>query len=204
MNSQNINTPKLCENTPLLETQRLILRRCETLDAPAFLELLSDEEVNRFLPWFPTKTLEEAIEHIEKNFIAYYQHSSAYRYAVCLKKDNIPVGYVCLGEGDSYDFGYGLKKELWGKGIITEAAKAVIERLKNAGYTYITATHDINNPASGEVMKKLGMTYRYSYIEQCQPKNITVTFKMYQLNFDGNEAREYSKYWDKYPNHFRA
>lgn len=33
-------------------------------------------------------------------------------------------------------------------------------------------------------MKRLGMVYQYSYMEQWQPKDIPVTFRMYQMNFD--------------------
>lgn len=36
-------------------------------------------------------------------------------------------------------------------------------------------------------MQKVGMKYCYSYEEQWQPKNIPVIFRMYQLNFNGNE-----------------
>lgn len=70
------------------------------------------------------------------------------------------------------------------------------------GIPYITATHDINNPQSGEVMKRLGMTYKYSYEEQWQPKNFLVIFRMYQLNLDGNDNRIYKKYWDNSAVHF--
>lgn len=45
-------------------------------------------------------------------------------------------------------------------------------------------------------MKSVGMKYQYSYKEQWQPKNIPVIFRMYQLNFDGQEDRVYKKYWD--------
>ena len=51
-------------------------------------------------------------------------------------------------------------------------------------------------------MKKIGMEYKYSYVEQWQPKDISVTFRMYQLNFDGNKKRTYMKYWDTYQEHF--
>ena len=68
--------------------------------------------------------------------------------------------------------------------------------------TYITATHDVNNPRSGNVMKALGMKYQYSYEERWQPKDYLVTFRMYQLNLDGNGNRVYRKYWDMYENHF--
>ena len=51
-------------------------------------------------------------------------------------------------------------------------------------------------------MKQLGMSYKYSYEEQWQPKDILVTFRMYQLNFDGQDDRVYKKYWDSYEVHF--
>lgn len=68
--------------------------------------------------------------------------------------------------------------------------------------SYITATHDIDNIRSGNVMKALGMNYMYSYEELWQPKNFLVTFRMYQLNFDNNYEFVYKEYWNKYKNHF--
>lgn len=54
---------------------------------------------------------------------------------------------------------------------MTEARTAITERLGQVGFPYITATHDVKNPRSGEVMKKAGMTYRYTYEERVKPKN---------------------------------
>lgn len=85
---------------------------------------------------------------MQKEFLAYYDKNLIYRYAICLEKDNNPMGYVWLSDDESHDFGYGLKKEFWHKGIATEAAKAIFNQIKNAGFSYITATHDINNPRS--------------------------------------------------------
>lgn len=103
---------------------------------------------------------------------------------------------------EHHDFGYGLRKEFWHQGIVTEASKAVVEQIKKDGLPYITATHDRNNPRSGNVMQKVGMKYCYSYEEQWQPKDIPVVFRMYQLNFDGNHNFVYKKYWDMFSNHF--
>lgn len=189
-------------NTPTIETQRLILRRFTQDDARALYQILSDEEVNTFLPMFPLKTMEEANTYIQKQYLDTYQEPFGYRYAVCLKTDHIPIGYVQVSSSESHDFGYGLRKDFWHKGIITEAGRAVVEELRNSGMPFITATHDIKNPRSGEVMKKLGMIYQYSYEEQWQQKNIPVTFRMYQLNFDGQNDRVYKKYWEQYPVHF--
>ena len=54
----------------------------------------------------------------------------------------------------------------------------VIGQLKEDGIPYITATHDVNNTRSGEVMRRLGMQYQYSYEEKWQPKDILVTFRI--------------------------
>lgn len=186
------------ENTPTIKTERLILRKFTESDTAALFELLRDEETNTFLPWFPLQNLNEAKRFLEERFLAYYDYPSRYRYAICLKENNTPIGYVWLSNDESNDLGYGLKREFWNQGIVTEAAQAVVKRIQSAGYPYITATHDKNNLASGEVMKKLGMAYRYSYLEQWQPKNIPVTFNMFQLNLDGNEERTYMGYWNKY------
>lgn len=80
--------------------------------------------------------------------------------------------------------------------------RALAGLLKADGVPYITATHDRNNPASGGVMRRLGMRYCYSYEEQWQPKNIPVVFRMYQLNLDGQEGRVYRGYWEQYERHF--
>lgn len=45
-------------NTPTIETERLILRRFSENDLEALHKIYSDEEVNKFLPWFPLHTLE--------------------------------------------------------------------------------------------------------------------------------------------------
>lgn len=184
-------------NTPRLETDRLILRKFTEDDLEALYYMHSDEEVNRFLPWFPLRNMEDAKAFYEERFVSRYREERAYGYAVCLKENDYLVGYVNVSMDDSYDFGYGLRRKFWNRGIITEAGKAVIEQLRRDGILYITATHDVNNPRSGSVMKRLGMKYRYSYQEQWQPKNIQVIFRMYQLNLDGNENRIYQRYWDK-------
>ena len=103
---------------------------------------------------------------------------------------------------EHHDFSYGLRKEFWHKGIVSEAAKAVIEQVKKDGLPYITATHDRNNPRSGHVMEAVGMKYCYTYEKQWQPKDIPVFFRMCQLNFDGNDERVCRKYWNMYENHF--
>lgn len=189
-------------NTPTLETNRLILRKFTENDLEALYAIFRDEEVNRFLPWFPLRTVEEARSFYKKYFADKYAQACSYHYAICLKEDNCPIGYVHVCTDNSHDLGYGLRKEFRHRGIVTEASRAVVEQVKKDGLPYITATHDVNNPRSGGVMKQLGMTYQYSYQEQWQPKDILVTFRMYQWNLAGVEGRVYNEYWNRSTVHF--
>ena len=189
-------------NTPTLETERLRLRKFTADDMEAIYQIYSDEVVNQFLPCFPLKSREEARAFFEKRYASKYALPQAYVYAVCLKRDNYPIGYLCVDMDEPHDLGYGLRKEFWHQGIMTEAGKAVIEQVKKDGIPYLTATHDRNNPRSGGVMKNIGMKYQYSYEEQWQPKDLCVTFRMYQINLDGQNDRVYRKYWDHAEIHF--
>lgn len=178
-----------------LETQRLVLRPFLERDLEAVYKIFGDLEVNRFLPWFPVKTMEEAKDFYEKRLKG-IAAGHEYYYGICLKGTDCPIGYVNLALNDSHDLGYGLCREFWHKGIATEAAGAVLEQLRREEVPYITATHDVKNPGSGEVMRRLGMRYCYSYEEQWQPKDILVTFRLYQMNLDGQKDRVYMKYWE--------
>ena len=185
-----------------IQTQRLIIRPFTEEDVNALFLILSDKEVNTFLPMFPLSCIEEAKAYLQSKYIENYAQEKGFYYAVCLKEDNIPIGYIHVSGDDGHDLGYGLRKEFWYRGIISEACRGIIELLKETNIPYITATHDIDNPRSGKVMQNLGMKYQYSYEEQWQPKNILVTFRMYQLNFDGKDERVYKKYWNQYAVHF--
>lgn len=189
-------------NTPTLETERLKLRKFTENDMDALYRICSDEEVNRFLPWFPLKSIEEARVFFAERYASKYAQPQAYAYAVCLKEDDVPIGYINVDMEEPHDLGYGLQKEFWYQGIMTEACRAVIAQVKKDGLPYITATHDRENPRSGGVMKKAGMKYQYSYEEQWQPKDMAVTFRLYQLNLDGQKDRVYQKYWDDSCVHF--
>lgn len=190
------------ENTPELVTERLILRKFTEEDREALYEILKDEEVNRFLPWFPASSLTAAETFLKEHYLDSYKKESGYQYAICLKGENRPVGYIGVSMEESHDLGYGLRKEYWNQGIVTEAGRAVIEQARKDGIPYLTATHDVKNPASGAVMEKLGMSYQYSYEELWQPKNFLVTFRLYQLNLDGETERVYRKYWEQSEVHF--
>ena len=100
-------------NTPKLETNRLILRKFNENDLKAFYDIFSDKEVNLYLPWFPVKNLKEAKDFYQERYVSIYQKEQGYAYAICLKENNLPIGYVNINLGESHDLGYDLKKECW-------------------------------------------------------------------------------------------
>lgn len=165
------------------------MRKFELRDADELFRILSDEEVNRFLPWFPHKTREETLRFLQDSVFADYDKAIAYRYAVVLRSESRVIGYLSfLGIDEKErcgDIGYGLLREYWGKGIMTEAVKALLFRLKADGLRYATATHDVQNPASGRVMQKCGMRYVRTYPEFWQPKGIWVNFNLYRIDLNG-------------------
>jgi ribosomal-protein-alanine N-acetyltransferase len=189
-------------NTPALETERLILRKFTEKDIEALFLILRDEEANTYLPWYPVKNIEETKKFYEERYASVYLQPKGWAYAICLKENDFPIGYVKVETEEPHDLGYGLRTEFWHRGIVSEAVKAVVEQVKRDGLPYITATHDRNNPRSGNVMKKAGMKYCYSYEEQWQPKDYSVIFRMYQLNLNGDADFVYKKYWDESDNHF--
>ena len=195
---------KLCatDDSGSIQNQKAMLVQYAEEQGWEVYQIYSDVEVNTFLPWFPVKSIEEAFRLYEEQYAAQYVQPRAYAYAICLKSDGIPIGYIHVSPGESHDLGYGFRREFWHCGIAAEAARAVIHQVKEDGFPYVTATHDVNNPRSGHVMQAVGMRYQYSYEEMWQPKNFLVTFRMYQLNLDGNDGRVYRKYWDSYDNHF--
>ena len=180
---------QLGSNTPRLETERLILRRFVLSDAEDLFRILSDEEVNRFLPWFAHRSVAETRAWLAEDVFPDYRKPVAYRYALERKGENRVVGYLSLLGVDAAErcgeVGYGLLRESWGQGLMTEACLALFAQLRRDGFRYATATHDAENPASGRVMQKCGMRYVRSYPERWQPKDKDVVFRLYRIDWEG-------------------
>ena len=180
-----------------IRTPRLILRPFSDSDAEAIFAIFSDEEMNRFLPWFPVRTMDEALDFFHSR---YRMAGKGYRYAICME-DNVPIGYIEIDEGESHDLGYGLRKEYWHRGIAREAAAAMLKEAESIGLPFVSATHDIANERSGNVLRSIGMEYLYSYEELWMPKGYNVVFRLYQRNFL-KSATPYMGYWQRYQKHW--
>ena len=150
--------------TRTIETDRLLLRPFRPTDVePAYRNWLSDPEVTKFLRW---KTHTDI--SVSRRLITEWSEKSAdpsfYQWAIELKSIGEPIGTISVvGRNDELDIvhiGYCIGSRWWLQGITTEAFRALIPFFFNeVGANRIECQHDPNNPNSGAVMRKCGMTY---------------------------------------------
>ncbi|HJV16076.1 MAG TPA: GNAT family N-acetyltransferase [Bacillales bacterium] len=152
------------KGTETINTDRLLLRRFELDDAnQMFKNWANDSEVTKFLTWEPHNSLEVTKEIIEM-WVNNYKDTNTYEWAIELKEIGEVIGSISIVELDEKNYaceiGYCLSRKYWGKGIMSESLKAVIDYLfSEIGFNRICAKYDINNVASGKVMEKSGMKY---------------------------------------------
>ena len=148
--------------TAELKTRRLWLRRFAPEDAQViFSNYAGDDKVTRYLTW-PTHRSVEDTEGYLGFILPEYESDETYRWAI--ECEGTVVGSIDTVMVNSRqavcEIGYCLGSKWWGRGIMTEALKAVIGYLfENVGFECICACHDPENPASGRVMEKAGMKY---------------------------------------------
>ena len=151
--------------TQMLQTDRLILRRFVESDAEAmFQNWASSPENLTYVTWDPHSDVEVTRNSI-RNWVASYTNPNYYKWAICLKENpEHVIGDISIVEMDEIDssceIGYILGKNYWGRGMMTEALKAVLDFcFTQAGFQKVRARYASLNPASGRVMEKAGMSY---------------------------------------------
>ncbi|MEW6575438.1 MAG: GNAT family N-acetyltransferase [Pseudomonadota bacterium] len=136
-------------------TERLLLRPSWPEDAGPLYRAIADEGIVRNLaraPW--PYSLEDAVRFVSSeqaelfpNFILYKRTEGA----------PVIVGACGIGEhGDAAELGYWIARPYWGQGFASEAGRAVVEIAKTVGHRKLVASHFVDNPASGAVLRKLG------------------------------------------------
>lgn len=146
-----------------IETERLILRAFEQSDLDDFFEYASVKGVGERAGWKHHESKEES-QQILNSFI---NHDKTF--AIVLKENSKVIGSLGVEEYGMEDaltefleykgreIGYVLSKEYWGKGIMTEAVKAIINYLFNEINLdfLICGYYDFNNK-SKRVQEKCG------------------------------------------------
>ena len=150
--------------TVLLTTPRLLLRPFTEEDAPAaFHGWLSSPEATKYLSFRPHRDL-GITKTVVDSWLKDYRKPHGYHWCVTLKETGEVIGGVDVVRSDEYlesaELGYCIAPAFWGNGFATEAAGAVLRHLiEVVGYRRICGRHDTRNPASGAVLKKIGMEF---------------------------------------------
>lgn len=173
--------------TPVLETERLILRPLELSDAEDIYERwIQDENVSRYMRWSSDQTLDQTREWIQSE-IANYESDKSYCWGFVLKKENYLFGsggLVYTKKHNGFEIGYNIMHKYWRQGLTTEAAKAIVQFAKETlQQNKLYACHAVENPASGAVMKKCGFQYVCDGIDQKFDGVTTYNTKEYELVF---------------------
>lgn len=150
------------KGTKSLKTERLILRKFKVNDYnDMFSNWASDENVTRFLTWAPHES-PQATKQLLEGWRAAYENDNTYNWAMEFEGEVIGgISVVRLSEKCEYaELGYCMSRKFWNKGLMTEAARAVIDFLfSEVGAHRVTIAHAVKNPASGRVAQKCGLTY---------------------------------------------
>lgn len=148
--------------TQTIKTERLTLRRFTPDDAQAMFDnWANDENVCRYLTWEPHGTVEVTKQLLDA-WCASYENPNYYNWVI--ESDATPIGNISIVlVSDKHEYaciGYCIGKAWWGRGIMTEAASAVIDYMfAHVGVNRIEISHATKNPASGRVAQKCGLHY---------------------------------------------
>lgn len=142
----------------MLLTPRLVLRSWQVDDIPQLLPLISAREVAATTLRIPHPyTQTDAEEFVRRT------DQEQVRCAILLAGTSTLIGGVGLRLNQDHnhaEIGYWLGVPYWGKGYATEASAELLrygfEELK---LHRIYASHFAHNPASGNILRKIGMKY---------------------------------------------
>ena len=143
---------------PVFTTERLTLRQPATDDQRDIFALRSDPEVNKYLGRQPSKTIEDAINFINKINDNFEKNSSIY-WIITRSNTKEFVGTICLydfsKENNSCEIGYELLPKFQGQGIMKEATEKIIEyAFQTMQFKKIVAVTHKDNQNSSKLLEK--------------------------------------------------
>lgn len=140
---------------PVLKTKRLTLRPLSHTDADRVVALVGDYEVSKMLSVVPHPySQEDAVWWINQT-AAFDAHGER---AFAIDDGSGLIGAISVGRArPEPNFGYWLGKPYWGRGLMSEAARAVLAWHFEASPQTTVMSGALNeNPASLKVLRKLG------------------------------------------------
>lgn len=175
-----------------LKTPRLILRKLTMADVPLYYERLgSSAKVTEHMLWEPHKDISESVASIQK-VLRRYAEGGCYRWGITLQDNGELIGIIDLlnfnEEASTCSFAYMLGEDFWGIGYGTEAVRAALAfAFTELQVDAVIADHFTSNPASGAVMRKVGMKYI---------RTIPEKYEKYGKKLDAEEYRITASQWN--------
>ncbi len=178
--SESRCSPFTWSDHPVVETDRLRLRRVERTDADAIERLAGDFDVARMTALIPHPyepgMADEWMDRLEQDHDA----GRCVVFAVTLRSGGEFVGVAGLTfawEHERAEIGYWFGKPYWGRGYATEAARAVVALgFERTGIERVHAGAFGHNPASQRVLRKAGLreegTRRRHLVRFGQPADV--------------------------------
>jgi RimJ/RimL family protein N-acetyltransferase len=166
MRSAGLNFGWGARAVQVLMTDRLVLRRLSTGDAPFILRLLNEPSWLENIGDKGVRSVADAQRYIETGPVLMYGRLGFGLYQVRLAVSDEPIGICGLLKRETLedvDLGFAFFPEFWGNGYAREASAAVMSyERKRLGLTRIVAITACNNDASRRVLEKLGFAFERS------------------------------------------
>jgi ribosomal-protein-alanine N-acetyltransferase len=150
---------------PTLETERLILRPVTEADATAVFLYASNPAVTRFTLFETHQTLDDSRWFAGEYARSRYASREPDPFGIVLKTDPLKTVVGTLGAhwasqpNLAMEFGYSLAEPYWGRGLVAEAARALLKyAFEEYAVERVQAQVFAGNDASERVLQKLGFT----------------------------------------------
>ncbi|MCF7823737.1 MAG: GNAT family N-acetyltransferase [Candidatus Marinimicrobia bacterium] len=148
---------------PKLSTERLILRRFEASDAADVQRLAGAREIAATTLNIPHPYEDGLAESWIASHEEGLEKETHVVFAMIRAREQDLIGAIGLNLVPKFqraELGYWVGKSFWGRGFATEAAFEMLRYgFEDLQLNRIHATHMTHNPASGAVMKKIGMKH---------------------------------------------
>ena len=157
------------ETFPILETERLRLSVPQAADIPTIVELANNLNIAKYTQNLPYPYAEKDAIYWLNLAQQGMQNGSKLVLAIREKATNTFMGGIGLHINDRHhraELGYWIGEPFWGKGYVTEAARAMMQYgFEELKLNRIQAHYMKQNIGSGRVMEKAGMQREGELVE---------------------------------------
>lgn len=188
LESLSYNYAKILKNLPKIYCKRIIIRKIEKSDAKNMFEYAKNKEVAKHVLWDAHRSVEDSMSVI--NYIQrLYKLGEPSSMAIALKDSNRIIGTIGYSkidiEHNSAEIGYSLDMLEWNKGYMTEALMAMIDfSFRYLRLNRLEAQHELDNPASGVVLKKCGFVEEGLLRKRLYNKTTYADVKLYSILYE--------------------